>query len=95
MGNTASSESGADSSDKEEKTISPTSTMENTASDEPAAAFSHEEAKSFNVASISHNQVCGPSLRPEVLRRSLRERGLCVGESDLKDALAKHSTILE
>lgn len=94
MGNTASSESSADSSDKEEKTTNRTSTMENTASDESGAAFSHE-AKSFNEASTSNKQVCGPSLRPEVLRRSLRERGLCVGESDLKDALAKHNTILE
>lgn len=35
------------------------------------------------------------ALDQEVLCRSLRERGLCIAESDLESVLAKHSNLVE
>lgn len=34
-------------------------------------------------------------LNQDALRNSLRQRGLCIGEGDLKDVLAKHKNLVE
>lgn len=35
------------------------------------------------------------TLDKDVLCKNLRERGLCIAESDLEDVLAKHSNLVE
>lgn len=80
MGNAASNTSDPESPEKSE--------LSDAGSDSPRCL---EEKGGGQPCSASPKM----TLDKEVLCRSLRERGLCIAESDLESVLAKHSNLVE